>query len=191
MALTEIDRNLLKRCLAEEPGAWKDFVDRFLGLFIHVIRHTATARSVHLSDQDVEDICSEVFLQLLANDHKVLARFEGKSSLATYLTVISRRIVVREITQRGKLEALGHVNASRSSLAQAEANPEIDRWEDREQVRTLMNDLPGNEAEIVKQYHLEGRSYREISASLGVPENTIGPTLTRARSRMKDNQVRS
>ncbi|MEZ6048811.1 MAG: sigma factor-like helix-turn-helix DNA-binding protein [Planctomycetaceae bacterium] len=50
---------------------------------------------------------------------------------------------------------------------------------------------PGNEAEIVKQYHLEGRSYREISAALGVPENTIGPTLTRARSRMKDNQVRS
>jgi len=41
VALTEIDRNLLKRCLAEEPGAWKDFVDRFMGLFVHVVTHTA------------------------------------------------------------------------------------------------------------------------------------------------------
>ncbi|MCA9041153.1 MAG: sigma-70 family RNA polymerase sigma factor [Planctomycetaceae bacterium] len=191
MALTDIDKKLIKRCLAEEPGAWKDFVDRFLGLFIHVIRHTATARSAQLSEQDVEDICSEVFLQLLANDFQILARFKGKSSLATYLTVVSRRIVVREITQRRKAEALGHVTASRSSLDQAAASIEVDRWEDREQVRSLMNELPVNEAEIVKQYHLEGRSYREISNSLGVPENTIGPTLTRARSRMKGNQVRS
>ncbi|MEZ6048810.1 MAG: hypothetical protein R3C11_25165 [Planctomycetaceae bacterium] len=130
VALTEIDKNLLKRCLAEEPGAWKDFVDRFLGLFIHVIRHTASARSAQLSDQDVEDICSEVFLQLLANDYQVLARFRGKSSLATYLTVISRRIVVREISNRRKAQALGHVSASRSSLDQAAASVEIDRWED-------------------------------------------------------------
>ena len=33
MALSEIDRNLLARCLAKNAEAWKDFVDRFLGCF--------------------------------------------------------------------------------------------------------------------------------------------------------------
>ena len=94
MTLTEIDRSLLKRCLAEEPGAWKDFVDRFMGLFVHVVTHTAHARSVRLAQDDVDDLCAEVFMALLANDYAALRRFRGQSSLATYLTVIARRVVV-------------------------------------------------------------------------------------------------
>ena len=45
------------------------------------------------------------------------------------------------------------------------------------------------DAKIVRQYHLEGRSYREISAGLGVPENSIGPTLSRARARLRGHEV--
>ena len=48
MAFTEIDRRLLKQCLSRAPGAWEDFVDRFAGVIVHVIRHTAHARSVRL-----------------------------------------------------------------------------------------------------------------------------------------------
>ena len=44
----------------------------------------------------------------------------------------------------------------------------------------MLIDLPADDAEVVKQYHLQGRSYREISSHLGIPENTIGPTLTLA-----------
>ncbi len=40
-------------------------------------------------------------------------------------------------------------------------------------------------------FHLEGRSYREISAILGIPENTIGPTLTRASERLRAKKVQS
>ena len=100
MALTEIDRNLLKRCLSEEHGAWKDFVDRFIGLFVHVINHTAHSRSVPLSPDDIEDLCAEVFVTLLSNNYSALRQFRGKSSLATYLTVIARRIVVKEIDRK-------------------------------------------------------------------------------------------
>ena len=105
MALTDIDRNLLKRCIAEEPGGWREFVDRFLALFVHVIQHTAHARSVRLAPADIDDLCAEVFLVLLADDYAVLRQFRGRSSLATYLTVIARRIVVREIARRRKAEA--------------------------------------------------------------------------------------
>ena len=118
MALTEIDSHLLKRCLAEEPGAWKDFVDRFLGLFVHVINHSAHARSVSLLEDDVEDLCAEVFLALLDDNFAILRRFQGKSSLATYLAVVARRIVVREMVRRRMAQALGHVNAHHAALNQ-------------------------------------------------------------------------
>lgn len=192
MALTEIDRNLLKRCLAEEPGAWKDFVDRFIGLFIHVINHVGHSRSVRLSSDDVDDLCAEVFVALLADNFAILRRFRGKSSLATYLTVIARRIVVKEVAKRRKAEALGHVSAHQSSLDQAHvsANPDVQRIEDTEQVEQMLRELPERDADIVRQFHLEGRSYGEISSRLGIPENTIGPTLSRARELLRNGAAR-
>ena len=189
MALTEIDRSLLERCLAEEPGAWNDFVYRFIGLFIHVINHSAHARSVRLSPDDIDDLCAEVFVALLADNYGALRRFRGESSLATYLTVISRRIVVREMARRKMAEALGHVSAHHSSIEQAHASPnwDVQRVDDREQVQQMLEGLPERDASIVSKYHLEGRSYREISSELGVPENSIGPTLSRARERLKES----
>ena len=65
LALTEVDRSLLARCLEHHPGAWRDFVDRFIGLFVHVVNHTASSRNVHITSQDIEDYCSDVFQALI------------------------------------------------------------------------------------------------------------------------------
>jgi len=34
-------------------------------------------------------------------------------------------------------------------------------------------------------YHLDGKSYQEISAAIGMPENSVGPTLSRARLKLR------
>src|SRR6516165_12570770 len=100
VALTNLDRDLLKRCLAHQPGAWNDFVDRYLGLIYHVVHHTAHLRSTPLRPEDIEDLAAEVLLQIVANDYAVLRQFRGHCSLATYLTVIARRNCVHELAQR-------------------------------------------------------------------------------------------
>jgi RNA polymerase sigma-70 factor (ECF subfamily) len=53
----------------------------------------------------------------------------------------------------------------------------------------MLAGLPDMEAKIVRQFHIEGRSYREISTGLGVPENSIGPALSRARARLRGAEV--
>ncbi len=191
MALTDIDRNLLANCLDRQPGAWKEFVDRFAGVFVHVIQHTAHARSVQLSRHDTDDLSADIFLALVDNDFDVLRRFRGESSLATYLTVIARRIVVHEVTRRRMAEAMGHVKTHGAALEHVNAN-EFDasaRIENRELVQRMLDGLVETEAMVVKLFHLEGRSYREISAGLGVPENSIGPTLSRAREKLRQNSL--
>ena len=95
MSLSEVDRQLLQRCLDRAPRAWQDFVDRFLGLVVHVCNHTADSRSIKLDKASRDDLVSEVFLVIVANDFGVLRRFRRNCSLATYLTVISRRVIVR------------------------------------------------------------------------------------------------
>ncbi len=191
MALTEIDRELLNRCLAGETSSWKDMVDRFLGLFIHVVNHTAHARSVRVTPEDIDDLCAEVFLALLDRDYAVLRAFRGDCSLATYLTVVARRVIVREMARRRMAEAFGHVSAHQSVVDMSpDERREVERIDNRDEVERMLSGLPDMEAKIVSQYHIEGRSYREISSGLGVPENSIGPALSRARARMRGSEVK-
>jgi RNA polymerase sigma-70 factor (ECF subfamily) len=192
VALTEIDRRLLKQCLARTPGAWQDFVDRFIGLFVHVIQHTAHARSIRLTSDDVDDLCSEIFLTLLKSDFAVLRHFRGQSSLATYLTVIARRIVIHELVRRRKEEALGHVAAHQAAVDAAGRDEDaVQRIEDAEEVHELIRRLSPKEAAIVRKYHLEGKSYREVSAELGVPENSVGAILSRSVEKLRSAPVRA
>lgn len=182
VALLDIDRKLLERCLSRQPRAWEDFVDRFLGLVVHVINHTAKSRSIRLTSQDQEDLAAEVFLKLVQDDFAILRRFRRECSLATYLTVIARRVVVKELIKRKVTSRLNSESAA--GLKQNSAPPE-ERITSQEEVERLLSGLKDPEAEVVRLYHLEGKSYREISSKVGMPENSVGPTLSRAREKMR------
>lgn len=181
MALSEIDRSLLDRCLNRKPRAWEDFVDRFMGLVVHVINHTAQCRSINLSAADREDLAADVFLAIVENDLAALRHFRGKSSLATYLTVIARRVVVRRLVEGHSTVSLGDMVA-RAELEEDDAEQRIG---DREEVGKLLGQLQGSEAAAVRMYHLEGKSYQEIGRTIGMPENSVGPMLSRARAKMR------
>jgi RNA polymerase sigma-70 factor (ECF subfamily) len=228
VGLSEIDRSLLERCLQRKPRAWEDFVDRFMGLVLHVIRHTAQARSIRINPSDRDDLCAEVFLAIIKSDFALLRNFRGQSSLATYLTVVARRIVVHELFARGASTRLtSGVHAKNPTAAHADGNgsagngvsgngknsshpPQSQHWHgqhlnsqqlaenlpdpsapveqrvaDQEQVERLLDGLPGSEALVVRMFHLEGKSYQEIGQATGMPENSIGPILSRARDRLR------
>jgi RNA polymerase sigma-70 factor (ECF subfamily) len=179
--LIGIDRNLLQRCLAHKPKAWREFVDRFMGLVVHVVNHSAQSRSVRLTREDRDDLVGEVFLAIVKDDFAVLRRFRGECSLATYLAVVARRVVVHELVGRKSPALLGE-NSYRAAVSETAPDEQATS---REEVQRLIEELDGIEAAIVRMYHLEGKSYREISATVGIAENSVGPMLTRARSKMR------
>lgn len=182
MSLSDVDRRLLQRCLSHQPQAWEDFVDRFIGVVVHVVHHTAASRSIPITKQDEEDLAAEFFLTVVNNDFEVLRRFRGESSLATYLTVIARRVIVRELLKRKSAAKLA--TGPQQDVAATDTFEE--RIHNRELVERLMERLSESEAEIVRLYHLEGKSYHEISLQVGIAENSIGPTLSRARTKMRE-----
>lgn len=188
MSLSEVDRVLLQRCLDGAPRAWQDFADRFLGLVVHVTNHTARVRGVSLDDASRDDLVAEVFLELLRNDFAVLRRFRRNSSLATYLTVVARRVVVRRLVSadRQPRPRSPQTDAALEAGYGAADATAPQRTEDEEEVRRLMLRLDPQEANLVRMYHLEGKSYHEISQASGMAENSIGPALSRARAKMRE-----
>jgi RNA polymerase sigma-70 factor, ECF subfamily len=186
VSLSEVDRLLLQRCLDQAPRAWQDFVDRFLGLVVHVANHTAQARGIAIDQATRDDLVADVFLTLIASDYAVLRRFRRNCSLATYLTVISRRVIARRLLQNASGSNGRHQNVSADDASHVAATDAVvQRIEDQEEVQRLLLRLDPREANVVRMYHLEGKSYQEISRTVGISENSIGPVLSRAREKMR------
>lgn len=181
MALTQIDRELVEHCLQRKPAAWRAFVERFGPLLTYVVKHTAETRSIEVSQADVDDLTADVLMAIIANDFRLLRHFRQKSSLATYLTVVARRVALHQLVDRQRK------NPARFQSVNAQSNGQAGEFafDNRDHLEHLISRLAPQEAQIVRAFHLDGKSYHEISTSLGIPENSIGPILTRARDQLR------
>ncbi|HKC23111.1 MAG TPA: sigma-70 family RNA polymerase sigma factor [Thermoanaerobaculia bacterium] len=75
-----------------------------LGLLEDVARFLAHRHSLQHAEAD--DLASRVKLKVLENDYEVLRRFQGKSSLRTYLTVVAQRVFLDgRVAEGGKWRA--------------------------------------------------------------------------------------
>jgi RNA polymerase sigma-70 factor (ECF subfamily) len=175
------DQRLLDRCIEGDEEGWRFFLQRFGGLFAYVAARTAERRGTELSDAEREDIVANVVLECLRNDAAVLRAFAGRASLSSYLTVIARRVAVRHLVH--ELEAFRSAVAHDRPLTTG--MPAAQPVDDREQVAALLDRLEPGEATLVRLHHLESRSYGEISAITGLPLGSIGPALSRARTKLR------
>jgi len=179
------DRLLLAGCLSGRPGSWDAFLERFGGLFAHVAGRTADRRRLRLSVADRDDVVAEILLECLRNDAAVLRSFAGRSSLSTYLTVVARRVAVRRLIRDLESFRLMPATGPEGMPEAAAGGAAPARLEDREQVAALLARLEPEEARLVRLHHLESRSYGEISSLTGLPLGSIGPALSRARSKLR------
>lgn len=177
-----VDAALVRACLAGEPGAWDRFLHRFGGLFAYVFRRTAEQRQMPWGTADQDDAVADIFLECLRNDAAVLRGYAGRSSLSTYLTVVARRVAVRALLRS---VAGPRVDVRPRQTPSAATNAAVADADRRADVETRLGRLAPDEARLVRLHHLEARSYDEISRLTGMPLNSIGPALSRARQKMR------
>lgn len=183
VTITEVDRRLVKACIARDGRAWTEFLDRFLPLFLYVVRQSASLRSIQIDEATEEDLAAEILSRLVDDDFKILKHFRGKSKLSTYLTVVARRVAVNHLARlqairRKQVEAGAEAASGDSSPDVAVANAD--------EVRFLLDNLKGRELELVRAYYVENKTYSELAQEIGIPENSIGPTLGRIREKLRN-----
>ena len=178
------DWQLVQACIDGTPGGWDLFIRRFGRLIGEVVSRTATRRQRGLSNTDHEDLVAEVFAELLARDAAALKMFSGRSTLTTYLTVIARRVTVRQLQRQLRVvvpaaedDAVGDAPAKGPSAAEATAQQEeVDHW---------LSCLDTTERDLVRMHDLEGHSYGDIARATGIPIGSIGPRLSQARATLR------
>lgn len=125
---------------------------------------TRICRHGRLFGADAEDFASATRLHLMENDYAALRRFEGRSSLVTYLTIVVQRLFLQERnagwgrwSESAAARKLGEVAIRAEQLIRRdgrtidEALPilrQLDRELTRERLEALVAQLPERRARV-------------------------------------------
>jgi RNA polymerase sigma-70 factor, ECF subfamily len=183
------DLALVERLVASDSAAWQTLIQRFQRLVFARVLATARELNRPLNPSDAEDLCAEVFSRLIADEYAALRRFEGRSTLSTWLAVVTRRIVLRRISTLAREPS--HPTA-RPPLETLPAPPNEEPLasmigdEERAQLAAGMAQLGERHRQLARLFYFEKRSYREISQELDMPMNSVGPTLARIHQKLRE-----
>lgn len=183
------DLSLVRRLVAGDGSAWRVLVSGYQRLVLARVLATARESNQALNSADAEDLCADVFSQLVRDEFAALKRFEGRSSLATWLCVVTRRIVLRRLVAARREPARPTAQVPMLEALPSPASEEplsvMIGDEDRRLLTVEIAKLSGRYQELARLFYIEGRSYREISQQLGISMNSIGPTLQRIHEKLR------
>ncbi|KAF0246425.1 MAG: sigma-70 family RNA polymerase sigma [Planctomycetota bacterium] len=176
------DRDLVHRCLRREPGAWEEFVATFREALAGAAGAALKRATGAAREEDVESAVQSALVALLDKDRAALRAWQGRASLATYLRVIATRVTlnsVRTELRRGSLRFRPLEDAGDPEA------PPVEEPADIAGVRAAMDQLPARDRLMLKLFHLDGATYRQIASVLAIPLNAVSPMLSRAREKLR------
>jgi RNA polymerase sigma-70 factor (ECF subfamily) len=126
-----------------------------------------------LGDRDsADDLTQETYLRAFASLH----RFEGRSTLRTWLLAVARRVCADAIRARRRRPTLVRVDP-----VDVEVGDGVDRVGESAAVGDLLARLDADRREAFVLTQVVGLSYGEAAEVAGVPVGTIRSRVARAR----------
>ena len=173
----ERDTATLVSAAAEgEPQAWRELIDRYAVLI------RCVCRSHRMCDADADDVAQLTWLR--AVEH--ITRLRDPDRFGAWVGTTARRECLRIL--HGRKRVVPTADEVRTPLFAAHVDEdEIARAaERRSAVRAALGTLPPKQRTLLRLLHSEREpSYDAISAQLGMPVGSIGPTRGRALERLR------
>jgi RNA polymerase sigma-70 factor (ECF subfamily) len=132
--------------------------------------------------QESEDVTQDVFVKAFIN----IASFNPKMKFSSWLYRIAHNESVNYIKRNYRYKEVEFSDEVKNKLLDDKTALEkiIDK-ERIESVRESLVKLKSKDREILELYYFEQKTYLEISDILKMSVNSIGPTINRARAKLK------
>ena len=184
------DLDLVVRLIRGDGNAWQLFVQQFGRLIRARVADVARSFGRGHDASGIDDATAEVFAALLKNENAALRAFEGRSSLTTYLAVISTRCATRTYAAKRNFVASDQEQdfqeLPNSESRNADPIHPVLAAEQKSKIKRVLADLPDKQRRIVELFYLQELSYAEISERLGIPLGSVGVTLKRAEAKLRE-----
>jgi RNA polymerase sigma-70 factor (ECF subfamily) len=189
MSLTKVeayasftDAQIVERVRSGETDLFEVIMRR------HNRRIYRTARAILGSDSEAEDVMQECYVLSFAH----LAQFEGRASLATWLTRIAVNEALARLRRGRRQESLESKSPAEVDLMMTQQPPTSPEQgaSDHELCTLLERAVDGLSEDFRAVFVLravEGLSGAEAAECLGVSEETVKTRLHRARARIQES----
>jgi RNA polymerase sigma-70 factor, ECF subfamily len=168
------DRELVARCLARDPLAWRALYDG------HHLRVARLVSALGIVDGEADDICQEIFIII----YRHLGTFRGEARLTTWVHKLATRHALRYAKRRRLRRALVDM------LARAQPPRLPQDWGEnaaarRQYLNQLLSRLPPERRLALVLLEVEGRSAEEIAEQCGCSPGTVWTRVHRARNQLE------
>ncbi|MGD9812561.1 MAG: sigma-70 family RNA polymerase sigma factor [Sphingobium sp.] len=129
-----------------------------------------------------EDVVSEVFFDVWRQS----GRFEGRSSVSTWLLSIARHKALSACRRRPREAELDDVAAER--LADPADTPDVhlQRKDESATIGRCLAQLSPEHSEVIDLVYYHEKSVAEVAAVVGIPEATVKTRMFYARKKLAD-----
>ena len=175
---------LIHRAAEGDPTAWNAIVDEFAGLLWSVVR------GFRLNEAQSADAVQTTWLRLVEH----IADLREPEHVAGWLKTTAHRVCLQVIRQGGR-EQLTDWEEDRGPVSGVryegpdEDGPEATAMRQEQQVlvRRALAELPDRHRQLMELLVASPPiSYQDISARLGMPVGSIGPTRARILARLRE-----
>jgi RNA polymerase sigma-70 factor (ECF subfamily) len=177
--VSEADLQLAARCTAGEEQAWAEFVRSYRGFMIDFARRI-------VGGTDADELADSVLADLW--ERRKLARFEGRSSLRTWLGAVVAHAALNHRRRRPAPAAPPHaaaVDASRDPLEDAERRRHL-----RVALIEAFGGLAAEDRVLLLMHYEQGLTLDEAGAVLDASKSTLSRRLTRTREHLRRETAR-
>lgn len=167
--------SLVARAAAGDERAWNDLVSQFGGLVWTI------ARAHRLREADAAEVAQITWTRLVENVH----RLKDPARVGPWLATTARRECLRVLRHGARLVPRGDEFPEHVSEAPEHAAVLVERERDAVLWKALESQHPRDRALLRMLFDDPMPTYDEISAALGMPVGSIGPTRARALERLR------
>lgn len=145
-----------------------------------------TLRRLGVADEDARDAAHDVFLIV----HAQLGRFEGRSSLPTWLFTICRS-VARDFRRKRRREPELREGDHEEIDLQADVGRAVEQKQRVAELERILSLLPASQRNVFILYEIEKMTGEELSEALSIPLGTVYSRLALARKAFREELARS
>jgi len=167
----EASEALLTACCQGDRDAFAELFDLCRDRVYSIAWHMCGDRAA------AADITQDVFMKLLVR----LPQFRGRSAFSTWLYRIAVNTALDYRRSRRRTAGFEELPAELSTAAEENG---YERAERRSRIRAALLTLPAKLRAPIVLRHVEGLSYEEIAAAIGVSTGTVASRLSRAHVRL-------
>lgn len=175
----ESENTLLGTLLEGDEHAWDMFVTTYGPMMLAASRKAFRRHGFQASEHDTEDAVAAVWENLLQKNAAILRNCHERNNLAQTLYTLTRNRSVDIMRKRHNMLPLCE------DFDLAAPTPDATPLIPEEALHDALQHLPERDRSLVWLFYWQKKKYHEIATLTGIPQNSIGPTLSRAMQRLR------